>query len=172
MTQGNLDWVKKIKDKYSIGGRVLDIGSFDVNGSPRSLFEDADQYVGVDFREGPGVDMVMDAHDLGNAGFWGGEFDTVICMNTLEHDSAFWLTLKNIDYLLKQGGYFIFCIPTIGFPVHDYPGDYWRMTEQAIKEYVFNPQIYELLEIETQYTKEDEWGDRINPVICAVGRKL
>lgn len=170
MTQGNLDWVKKIKEKYSIGGRVLDIGSLDVNGSPRSLFKDADEYIGIDFRKGPGVDRVMDAHDIPDNNNWFMNFDTVICMNTLEHDSEFWETLLNINWVLKDDGYLIFCIPTIGFPVHDHPGDYWRMTEQAVKEIVFKG--FELLEIETQYTKTDDNGKGINPVICAVGRKL
>ena len=40
--------------------KVVDIGSFDVNGSYRTLFTDPGwQYTGVDLEAGPGVDVVL-----------------------------------------------------------------------------------------------------------------
>ncbi|MDB0050250.1 hypothetical protein N9F31_02215, partial [Pseudomonadales bacterium] len=42
---------------------VLEIGSYDVNGSIRSLFN-AQNYVGVDLVEGPGVDVVAGGQSL------------------------------------------------------------------------------------------------------------
>ena len=38
--------------------KVLEIGSLDINGSVRPLFEDAEYYLGIDMQEGPGVDLV------------------------------------------------------------------------------------------------------------------
>ena len=47
--------------------KVVDIGSFDVNGSYRTLFTDPGwQYTGVDLEAGPGVDVVLDI--VGNHG--------------------------------------------------------------------------------------------------------
>ena len=42
---------------------VLEIGSYDVNGSIRSLF-DTEHYVGVDLVAGPGVDVVADGQSV------------------------------------------------------------------------------------------------------------
>lgn len=62
--------------------RVLEIGSYDVNGSVRGLFPRA-EYVGLDIRGGPGVDRVWDGEtlppDLTCA------FDCVVSTETLEH---------------------------------------------------------------------------------------
>ena len=54
--------------------KVVDIGSFDVNGSYRTLFTDPGwQYTGVDLEAGPGVDVVLSSsptffHSLDKAG--------------------------------------------------------------------------------------------------------
>jgi hypothetical protein len=37
-------------------------------------------------------------------------------------------------------------MPTVGYPVHEHPGDYWRATEQAMKEVIFKG--YEILSLE------------------------
>jgi hypothetical protein len=46
------------------GAKVLEIGSYDVNGSLRSLFAKAGEYTGVDLKEGPGVDLVAFGHQI------------------------------------------------------------------------------------------------------------
>lgn len=63
------------------GLRVLEIGSYDVNGSPRPIFAACAEYVGIDERAGPDVDIVASARD-----YQGGEaFDVVVCAEVLEH---------------------------------------------------------------------------------------
>jgi hypothetical protein len=44
------------------GARVLEMGSYNVNGSVRDMFALAGRYVGVDLVEGPGVDLVGFGH--------------------------------------------------------------------------------------------------------------
>jgi len=44
---------------------------------------------GIDFIEGPGVDLVLDAHQLTSA-FERNSFDIVVSTEMLEHDSEFW----------------------------------------------------------------------------------
>ena len=61
---------------------VLEIGSMNINGTPRHHFTDCN-YLGVDWRNGPDVDLISFGHDVQ------GDFDVVISTETLEHD-AYW----------------------------------------------------------------------------------
>jgi SAM-dependent methyltransferase len=107
-------------------GKTLDVGSFNVNGCVRPFFTD---YIGVDMRQGPNVDMVMNAHHLE---FPDATFDNVLCMEMLEHDDAFWVSVAELKRVLKPGGTLVITVPGIGFPKHDYPSDYWRFTAEAL----------------------------------------
>lgn len=109
-------------------GTVLDVGSYDVNGNLRSLF--VGPYTGIDMREGPNVDFVLDAHDIPKA-FDPQSFDVVLCCEMLEHDTAFWLTMPALGGILKRGGHLIFTTRGLGFPLHEYPHDLWRFTPAA-----------------------------------------
>jgi len=56
------DKVKQwVRDNSTREGKTLDVGSFDVNGSLKDLFDD---YTGIDMREGPNVDIVANSHKL------------------------------------------------------------------------------------------------------------
>src|SRR5262245_38387555 len=46
------------------GTRVLEVGSYNENGSIRDLFKSAADYIGIDSRRGPNVDFVLDAHKI------------------------------------------------------------------------------------------------------------
>lgn len=85
-------------DKH--GTMVLEIGSFDVNGSPRQLFRHAN-YWGIDLAAGKGVDS------LATPQFYAAHistFDVVICAEVLEHDPNPFETFNNIRLVLKKGG--------------------------------------------------------------------
>jgi len=60
----------------------LEVGSLDINGSVRIVFERCD-YLGVDLGEGKGVDLVCPGHLLE---FPASSFDTVISCQCFEHD--------------------------------------------------------------------------------------
>lgn len=169
MNQKIIDWTAAVRNKIQFKpGKVLDVGSLNVNGSVRDLFHDAEEYIGVDFRGGLEVDIVINAHDMKDH-FGELIFDTIICMNQLEHDNEFWVTLEQIHKLLKPGGYFLTAMPTFGFPIHEHPQDFWRAGEDAFKNVIYKG--YELLNIETVYTKVNDEGKLINPIICAIGKK-
>lgn len=97
------------------GCRVLEIGSYNVNGSVRQWFEGCD-YLGVDWRPGPGVDRVCLAHELDEPPE---SRDTVISTETLEHDKFWPQTLAKAWELLKPGGLLV--VTTAGFdrPPHE-----------------------------------------------------
>lgn len=113
---------------------VLEIGSFDVNGGLRHIF-DGDNYLGIDMRAGPGVDLVCNAHDLPAYFNYAHNhlYDVILCCEVLEHDDNPFLTIDVIQQLAKSGAMVIITVPGIGFPKHDYPSDYWRFTPEAVK---------------------------------------
>lgn len=115
-------WVIERLECFS-PGRTLEIGSYDVNGNLRDLFND---YLGVDMRSGPNVDRVCNSHDLE------GEFDTVLWVEGLEHDDAFWMTRSAIDRVLVPGGHVLVTAPGNGFIAHSFPNDYWRVMPGAL----------------------------------------
>jgi 2-polyprenyl-3-methyl-5-hydroxy-6-metoxy-1,4-benzoquinol methylase len=108
-------------------GKTLEIGSYDVNGGVADLFSD---YTGIDMREGPSVDLVINSHDL-LAYFEPHSFDTIVWLESAEHDDAFWLTMEAINSLIRSNGHLIMSVPTIGYGLHRFPNDYWRFTVDA-----------------------------------------
>jgi predicted SAM-dependent methyltransferase len=169
MNSNVLDWIEKTRNilPYNLG-KVLELGSRDVNGSPRPYYSNCEEYIGIDLIDGKGVDIVMDAHDIWKK-FGNDSFDVVIDMSLLEHDKNFWVTIENINKVLKKGGYHIFVVPTFNFPIHNYPSDYWRVSKAAVEYIIFEG--YEILSFEEIFTKKQE-GKKINPCICVIGRKL
>tara|TARA_R110001606_G_C15378615_1_gene650189 strand:- start:633 stop:1442 length:810 start_codon:yes stop_codon:yes gene_type:complete len=90
-------------------GNICEIGSLQVNGEVRSMFESPKSYLGVDIDEGPGVDLV--GHfcdvDLGDK-----KFDLILSLNCLEHDVRWRQTLeKSLNYV-SDGGYLVIFVPT------------------------------------------------------------
>src|SRR5260370_34180801 len=82
-----LDWVPKVLAADEVTGkRVIEVGSYNVNGSARPYIESLGpaSYTGTDMQPGPGVDMVCDAavlpRQLGLPGA-----DVIGCFEMLEH---------------------------------------------------------------------------------------
>jgi SAM-dependent methyltransferase len=79
--------------------RVLEIGSRNVNGSVREYFGDAD-YLGIDRRQGAGVDLVLDAVN------WQTDlrFDAIVCCEVFEHEPRWPLLMGKISVWLEPKG--------------------------------------------------------------------
>jgi SAM-dependent methyltransferase len=105
---------------------VLEVGALDVNGSVRDCF--SGPYIGVDMRDGPGVDQVANAHDLP---FGDATFDVVVSTETLEHDDAYWLSLAEMGRVLRPGGQLLVTTRGNACSEHDFPSDYWRFLPQS-----------------------------------------
>lgn len=145
-------------------GRMLEIGSQDINGSIRSSFTDATEYIGIDMQEGLGVDVVMNASAM-LAHFGAASFDTIACCEMLEHDVDFLNTVEDIHEMVTDGGYLVITTPTFGFPLHRFPKDYWRFGEDAYREVFFKD--YQILNL---MFLDDVAAPR--GTIACVGRKL
>ena len=100
-------FTSKVKQKffdYFENKVVLDVGSYDINGNNKYLFESC-KYTGVDIIDGENVDIVSKGHEYNAADK---SFDTIISTECFEHDMYYDKTLKNIIRMLKPGGLFVF----------------------------------------------------------------
>jgi len=87
------------------------------------------EYVGCDMREGPRVDRIEDVTALSAAD---GAVATLFCLNTLEHVYDIRKGFAEIARVVADGGMAVISLPFY-FKVHDYPGDFWRMTPEALE---------------------------------------
>lgn len=62
----------------------------------------------------------------------GKKFGLGLCMDTLEHCTHPWLVAKNISDALLPGAY-LFVTAPFAWERHNYPGDYFRYTENGLK---------------------------------------
>jgi SAM-dependent methyltransferase len=100
---------------FVAGARVLEIGSYDVNGSIRSVFEGAGEYVGVDLTQGPGVDLVAYGHQVDHPD---GTYDIAVSGECFEHDPHWRDTFANMVRLARAGGLVVFTCASHGRPEH------------------------------------------------------
>lgn len=103
--------------------RIVDIGSLDINGSLRSVAPPRFEYVGVDFAQGKGVDVVLD--DPYSFPLESGSADIVLSSSCFEHSEMFWLVFLEIMRILKPEGLFYLNVPSNGM-FHRHPVDCWR----------------------------------------------
>lgn len=94
--------------------RVLEVGSLDINGSIRDLFDNCD-YLGVDVGAGRGVDLVCPGEDLP---FDDGTFDISVSGECFEHNPAWRETFANMVRMTKPGGIIAFSCASTGRPEH------------------------------------------------------
>src|ERR1700752_1438223 len=113
------------------GKLVLEVGSLDVNGSVRGdvMALRPAEYVGIDLRPGPGVDVICDAGDL-VARFGENAFDVVISTELLEPARDWRRIVSNIKRVTRPGGLMIVSTRSYGVDFHRRPWDYWRYEKE------------------------------------------
>lgn len=114
-------------------GRVLDVGSFDVNGTARGEFEKRGwQYTGFDAESGRNVDVVGNVEHLSRA-FKGKPFDCISCLETLEHLRDPVHAVSEMRGVLQPGGMLLLSAAGNGFREHRHPVDCWRILPDGMK---------------------------------------
>lgn len=108
-----VDLVRAQFPAFFRASRTLEVGSYDVNGSIRSLFEES-QYLGIDISPGPGVDVIAFGHEFTCTK----QFDIAISCECFEHDPFFLETFVNMVRLTRPGGLVVFTCATDGRPEH------------------------------------------------------
>jgi SAM-dependent methyltransferase len=122
MTRFRQTWLARREKEPLI---ILDLGSMDVNGSYRKLFDRSPWiYKGVDMALGENVDIV-----LTNIWHWkeipSDSVDVLVSGQAFEHIAFFWITMLEVARVLKPGGLCCIIAPSSG-PQHRYPVDCWR----------------------------------------------
>ncbi len=129
MHQNSLRLMSDLLGKHAPpGGRVLDVGSYNVNGTYRDFFGSSWAYVGADASFGPNVDMVLPLN-----GPWPETepFQLVISGQTLEHVERPWLMVKQMAEKMAPGATMILIAP-FAWPFHEYPIDTFRFSHQGL----------------------------------------
>lgn len=131
--------VKSLFPSYFRNKDILDVGSMDINGNNRYLFNGC-EYKGIDIFEGKNVWMVAPIHTV----TWVSESDTIISTEMLEHDKYWEKSLQAMTRVLRPGGLLVITCATTNRPEHgtkrttpqDSPAttDYYRnITEEDIR---------------------------------------
>jgi SAM-dependent methyltransferase len=142
-------FVKSILGKYFVGSRVLDVGSGDINGNNRFLFENC-QYDGNDVIQAPNVSIVAHTKDLP---FDNHTFDTIISTECFEHDPEYRESFLNIYRMLKPNGLFCFTCASTGRLEHGTrrtsPGDSFGTIGniESMSDYYKNLTVNDLNEV-------------------------
>lgn len=142
--------------------KVVDIGAQDVNGSLREVCPTSAEYIGVDFIEGKGVDVVLkDPYALP---FEDDSIDVVVSSSCFEHSEMFWLLFIEVIRVLKPYGIFYLNVPSNG-SFHRYPVDCWRFYPDSGNALVTwakrNQYDIALLESFTAFQIKDVWNDYV-----------
>lgn len=150
--------------------RVVDIGSYDINGSYKQYFDDpAWQYTGVDLEAGPNVDVVLESPYV--LPFKSNSVDVLVSGQAIEHMDFFWVSWLEMVRVVAPGGLIFLLAPSRGYE-HRYPVDCWRFYPDGFDALARWAGV-EPLEITTDWEPhEDEassnWGDTVG--VFRVGR--
>ncbi|WP_175683895.1 methyltransferase domain-containing protein [Burkholderia cenocepacia] len=140
--------------------KLVEIGSQNVNGSLREVAPSNVDYIGIDFVEGPGVDVVL--NDPYVLPFETSSVDLVVSSSCFEHSEMFWLVFNEVMRTLKPAGLFFLNVPSNG-PFHRYPVDCWRFYPDAANALVTwakrTGTNAGVLESFTTPQKDDYWND-------------
>lgn len=131
MREGIKKFVEMCARTLPLEQPIYEFGAWQAPGQDadlRSVFPGAD-YTGCDMREGAGVDMIADLHDVGLAD---SSAATVICCDTLEHVEFPRRAMSEMHRILKNDGILI-ASSVMNFPIHGYPDDFWRFTPSGFQ---------------------------------------
>lgn len=126
-------FVKMVSETLPIIQPIYEFGSYQVKGQEaisnlRGYFSGM-VYFGCDFRNGPGVDQLLNLH---NIELPDNSVGTVLALDTFEHVEFPHIAIKEIYRVLKPNG-FVVISSVMNFPIHDFPHDYWRFTPDGLK---------------------------------------
>lgn len=127
------EFVRICAEVLPLAEPIYEFGSYQVPAKHqlanlRPLFP-GKKYVGADMRAGPGVDMVLNLHQIALAEHTVG---TALTLDTLEHVEYPRRAMLELHRVLKPEGILVMS-SVMKWPIHSHPQDYWRFTPEAFK---------------------------------------
>jgi hypothetical protein len=108
---------------------VLDLGSRARSGNIYRSYFGSKNYIGVDILEGENVDLVCDAHDLGEH-IPKGSIDVVYSNKVFEHILMPWKVALEMNKIMRPGALGLIQTHQM-LGMHDTPWDFWRFSGDA-----------------------------------------
>lgn len=124
---------------------ILDIGSYDVNGTLRPIFEKPNwKYTGADLQEGPNVDVVLEDE------YWWPEldeygFNVIVSSQVLEHVKRPWAWFEEVWSVLIPGG-LLYVASLNTWPYHAYPTDCYRFWPDGMRALMEESEMFDVIE--------------------------
>ncbi len=126
--------MKSFKEKFldkNMELKILDVGSLGEY-NYRDIFDEQKwSYVGLDIKNGPNVDLIID--DIYNwAEIEDNSYDVIISGQFFELLEYFWLTMVEVERVLKPNGYVCIIVPSSG-PNHCNDLNGYKFYEDGIR---------------------------------------
>ena len=111
-----INFVKEFKDfyinnKFDKDINILEVGSLDINGSIKDLFNFSSNYTGIDLEKGPNVDLVMDGAEIHKLNK---KFDIVISCECFEHAKNWKIIFKRMCEVAKENSFVLISVASTG----------------------------------------------------------
>ena len=146
MHRNSYKLMRRFRDNYLDSTKelsILDVGSYDVNGTYKDLFDNSNwTYTGADIEKGNNVDIIL--KEKYNWEIEDNTYDVVISGQCLEHVEEPWETIREITRIMKPESFCCIIAPWKE-GIHRYPIDCWRILPDGIN-YLFNKNNIEMLE--------------------------
>ena len=115
-----LKFIKEFKESYIINNfnkdiNVLEIGSLDVNGNIRNLFDFTNEYTGIDLEKGPNVDLVLNGTNIDELNK---NFDIIISCECFEHAKDWKLIFEKMCQISKPNSFIVISVASTGRVEH------------------------------------------------------
>ncbi len=134
---GHDNWKNYLKEVFDHPGiDILEVGSRRVVGDVKKYFTRAN-YIGFDIYPGENVDVVGDAHRLGQ--YFDKRFDLIFSSAVFEHLAMPWIVSAEIIKLLKPGGC-VFVETHYSYSSHERPWHFFQFSENALS--ILFPRVF------------------------------
>ena len=115
-----LKFIKVFKEFYIINNfnkdiNVLEIGSLNVNGNIRNLFDFTNEYTGIDLEKGPNVDLVLNGTNIDELNK---NFDIIISCECFEHAKDWKLIFEKMCQISKPNSFIVISVASTGRVEH------------------------------------------------------
>jgi SAM-dependent methyltransferase len=132
------NYIKIAIETLPVAEPIYEFGAYQVEEAPdncdlRPLLQ-GKKYVGCDMRPGPGVDKVLNLHEIELPDACVG---TVFLMDTLEHVEYPHQAMAEIHRVLRPDGLVIMS-SVLDFFIHATPNDFWRFTPDGFRSLLKN----------------------------------